>query len=135
MKSLSEKIIEFYEKLSSWEHSIVEGSGLSLPQVHTIEILGMYKNLRMKELALKMGVTTGTLTVTIDKLEKINLVKRVPNPNDRRSYVIELTKKGKEYHVQHSNYHLELTKECTRDFSKKDVEIFSKLLNEFLKNL
>ena len=70
MKTLSDLIIEFYEKLSSWEHSVVEGSGLTLPQTHTIEILGVNDGIRMKDLAAKMGVTTGTLTVMIDNLEK-----------------------------------------------------------------
>lgn len=135
MKSLSDVIIEFYEKLSSWEHSIVEGSGISLPQMHTIEILGIYQHLRMKELAEKMGITMGTLTVTIDKLEKKKLVKRVPNPNDRRSYVIELTEEGERLYKQHSNYHIELTRECTQNFSEADREKFLSLIKEFLKNM
>jgi DNA-binding MarR family transcriptional regulator len=67
-------IIEFYEKLSSWEQSVVAESGLTLPQMHTIEILGGNNLIKMKDLATKMGITTGTLTVMIDNLGKKGLV-------------------------------------------------------------
>ena len=135
MKKLSDLIIEFYEKLSSWEQSIVEGTGMTLAQTHTIEILGANDSIKMKDLALKMGVTTGTLTVMIDNLEKKELVTRAKNPEDRRSYVIVLTEKGRMLYKQHSDFHVELTRECTSDFSKEDLEKFRLLLGEFIKNI
>lgn len=131
MKTLSDVIIEFYEKLSSWEQSIVEGSGITLSQMHTIEILGENNLIKMKDLASKIGVTTGTLTVMIDNLEKKGLVSRIPNPEDRRSYVIQLSDTGKEHYKRHSNFHLELTRECLSDFSEEDVKLFEMLLSKF----
>ena len=74
VKGLAREIVEFYEKLSSWEHEIVRGSDLTPNQMHAIEIIGHEKSLRMKELAGKLGVTTGTLTVTVDRLEKKGLI-------------------------------------------------------------
>ncbi len=38
--ALSHLIVEFYERLSSWEHAVVRDKGLTLPQMHTLEILG-----------------------------------------------------------------------------------------------
>lgn len=131
MKALSDLIIEFYEKLSSWEQSIVEGSGITLPQMHTIEILGVNNGIRMKDLAAKMGKTTGTLTVMIDNLEKKGLVERVQNPDDRRSYVIRLSNDGVAHYRRHSDFHLELTRECTSGFSDQELKAFESLLREF----
>lgn len=135
MKTLSDLIIEFYEKLSSWEQSIVEGSGITLPQMHTIEILGVHNGIRMKDLAAKMGVTTGTLTVMIDNLEKKGLVQRVQNPEDRRSYVIELSDDGVAHYQRHSDFHLQLTRECTASFSDTEVKSFEALLREFISHI
>ncbi|BBO76324.1 transcriptional regulator [Desulfosarcina widdelii] len=135
MKTLSDLIIEFYEKLSSWEHSVVEGSGITLPQMHTIEILGVNDGIRMKDLAAKMGVTTGTLTVMIDNLEKKNLVERIPNPDDRRSYVIKLSPEGVDHYRRHSNFHLELTRECVSKFSDEEIQTFRSLLQEFISHI
>ena len=55
VKDLARNIMEFYEKLSSWEHEVVRGSDLTPGQMHAIEIIGHEKSLRMKELAEKMG--------------------------------------------------------------------------------
>ena len=79
-RRLNHLIIEFYEKLSSWEHAIVRGHELTLAQMHIIEILGLHQALRMKELAEKMGVTTGSLTVVVDKLVQKEIVRRIPHP-------------------------------------------------------
>ena len=135
VKELSDLIIEFYEKLSSWEQSIVEGSGITLSQMHTIEILGVNNMIKMKDLASKMGVTTGTLTVMIDNLEKKGLVQRIQNPEDRRSYVIRLTDTGKKQYRRHSNFHLELTRECTSGFSEEEIKIFRRLLERFISQI
>jgi len=85
IEKLSSILIELYEKMSSWEHAVVKESGLTPAQMHAIEILGHQESLRMKELAQKLGVTTGTLTVMIDRLEQNGLISRKPNENDRRA--------------------------------------------------
>ncbi|QUY44661.1 MarR family winged helix-turn-helix transcriptional regulator [Acaryochloris marina] len=41
-----------------------------------------------------MMVTSGTMTHRIDCLEQAELVKRIPDPNDRRGTLIQLTDKG-----------------------------------------
>jgi len=68
--------------MSSWEHAVVKESGLTPVQMHAIEILGHQESLRMKELAHKLGVTTGTLTVMIDRLELYaSLIKKTDVPS------------------------------------------------------
>ncbi|MGA7936851.1 MAG: MarR family transcriptional regulator [Kovacikia sp.] len=39
-------------------------------------------------------VSSGTMTHRIDRLEQADLVKRIPDPNDRRGTLIQLTNKG-----------------------------------------
>lgn len=58
LEHLSQLITEFYDKMSSWEQSVVKETGYSLAQVHTIEVLGVHGALRMKELSEKLGITT-----------------------------------------------------------------------------
>lgn len=120
IKDLSSTIIEFFEKLSSWEDSVVRGTGLTTAQMHTIEIVGEVKSIKMKDLAEKIGVTTGTLTVNIDRLESKNLLRRTPHQTDRRSYLIELTKEGKDFFSQHHKYHLKMTEELVSGLTEKE---------------
>lgn len=119
---LSQMIIEFYDKISSWEHEVVKKSGLSPAQMHAIEIVGHHEKLRMKELAEKMGITTGTLTVMVDRLEKNGLVARQPHPTDRRSYVIVLTDLGIDHFKEHHKMHYHLTEEITSSFNDSEID-------------
>jgi DNA-binding MarR family transcriptional regulator len=97
--------------------------------MHTVEVIGHNQNMRMKELAERLGVTTGTLTVGVDKLEKMGLVARKPHEKDRRSWLIVLTDEGKSMYEQHHKFHQEFTREISRDLTNEEV----KTLSEFLK--
>ena len=132
IRHLSELIVEFFEKLSSWEESVVRDSGLTTAQAHAVEILGHSGPVKMKELAQKIGVTTGTLTVAVDRLEKKNLMRRKPHATDRRSILIELTPQGEQVFKEHNNFHLRMTQELVADLSAEDLETFTRILKTML---
>ena len=135
VSDLSQKFMEFYDKLSSWEHSVVKDSGLSPAQMHTIEVIGHHKNLMMRELAYRLGITTGTLTVAVDRLEKLSMVKRMPHEHDRRSWLIVLTEKGKQMYEQHNKHHEEITQEIAHDLTNKEIETLYQLMDRILQRL
>jgi DNA-binding MarR family transcriptional regulator len=132
---LTQLIVEFYEKLSSWEHCVVRDKGLTLPQVHALEILGTHTALRMKELAERMGVTTGTLTVLADRLEKAGMIRRKPHEADRRSILVELTDQGHALFREHDELHTQLTRDITATLTDGErtalAEIMEKMIREF----
>ena len=132
IETLSHQLIEMYDKISSWEHSVVKDSGLSPAQMHTIEIIGHRKNLRMKELAERLGVTTGTLTVGVDKLEKLGLVERKPHDTDRRSYFVVLTDQGEKMFEEHHRFHEAFTREISTELTNEELETITKLLDKIL---
>jgi DNA-binding MarR family transcriptional regulator len=109
--------------MSSWEQSVVKETGYSLAQVHTIEVLGVHGALRMKELAEKLGITTGTLTVQIEKLVAANLIERQAHPDDRRAIVVTLTQEGQAIHRQHNQLHLDLVKDLTRNIDSEQESV------------
>lgn len=117
---INHAIIEFFEKLSSWEHDIVREKGMTLPQMHTLEVLGIHGAMRMKELAAAMGITTGTLTVQVDRLEAKGFLRRIPHETDRRSINVELTETGRELFREHDRLHLRLTEELVSACPKED---------------
>jgi DNA-binding MarR family transcriptional regulator len=129
-KKLTQNLLEFYEKMASWEHSVVKDSDISHTQMHAIEIIGHHKSLKMNELAKIMGVTTGTITVMIDRLEQNKLVKRKPHKTDRRAYLLVLTEKGLKYYKEHLNLHLKLTQEIIVSLDEKDITNFNSILEK-----
>lgn len=135
IKHLSKIIVEFYEKLSSWEESVVRDSGLTTAQAHTIEIVGHEGSIQMKDLAEKIGVTTGTLTVAIDRLEKKGLLLRKSHATDRRSYLIELTKTGDAYFKRHHNFHIKMTEEIISGLTRTEQTAFVTIIEKILKRI
>ena len=133
VKDLARYIVEFYEKLSSWEHEVVRGSDLTPGQMHAIEIIGHARSLRMKELAEKLGVTTGTLTVNVDKLERKGLILRKPHETDRRSYRILLTDAGEEHFARHHEFHFKLTEEIATALTPDELKTFEQVLEKVLR--
>jgi DNA-binding MarR family transcriptional regulator len=132
---ISYHIIEFYNKISSWEQDVAKDSGLSTPQMHTVEIVGRNVSLRMKELATKMGITTGSLTVMIDRLAEQGFVRRTPHETDRRSWLIELTDKGQLIFARHHQHHLQLTEEITAVLSAEEQRLFAGLLKKIVSQM
>ena len=125
---LTRLLVEFYERFSSWEQGVVRETGLTLPQMHTLEILGSAGQLRMKELAEKMGITTGALTVMADRLVRAGLVVREPNENDRRSIMVRLTPEGERHFREHHKLHTELTCELLSGLEPDEAEALLRII-------
>lgn len=132
---ISHQLIELYDKISSWEHSVIRGTGLTPAQMHAVEILGHHPDLRMKELAARLGITTGTLTVTVDNLEQKGLVSRTPHEHDRRSWRIVLTADGEEMFKMHDRFHLEFTRDICQEFAPEELSSLSDHLDRFLAHM
>lgn len=131
-EQLTNLLTEFFERFSSWEQGVVKGKGLTLPQMHTIEILGVHGKMRMKELASRMGVTTGTLTVLADRLQKKKLIERIPHETDRRSILVGLTPEGEEHFAEHHELHLRLTEELASVLSEEEALQLESFLERML---
>lgn len=95
---------------------------------------GQYQ-LSPTELFHTLMVSSGTMTNRIDHLEQADLVKRIPDPNDRRGTLIQLTSKGfntiekaVEAHVANGHRLLIVLDESEREFL---AQLLSKLLISF----
>ena len=130
LENLNQLLTEFYDKMASWEQSVVKETGYSLAQTHTIEVLGNHGPLRMKELAQKLAITTGTLTVQIDKLVQAQLIERCAHPDDRRSIVVALTEAGQKIHCQHHQLHLDLVTDLSRNIDPEHQQILQSCLEK-----
>ncbi len=121
---LNNGLVEFFDRFSSWESSIIEAGNLKISDAHAIEILGHYGKMNMKELAGKLGITTGTTTITVDRLEKGGYARRIRAENDRRSYIIELTETGMVAFEEHHRHHLNLAIEIASILGKEETLTF-----------
>ncbi len=133
LTELNNLLTEFYDKMSSWEMSVVKETGYSLAQIHTLEVLGSHGAMRMKELANRLGITTGTLTVQVEKLVQAGLIERQSIEGDRRSVSVTLTEQGQVVFEEHNALHLTLTDELTRSLSQEQQQELTKMLSQMNK--
>ncbi|MBY7825321.1 MarR family transcriptional regulator [Vibrio fluvialis] len=133
LTELNNLITEFYDKMSSWELSVVKETGYSLAQIHTLEVLGSHGAMRMKELANRLSITTGTLTVQVEKLVQAGLIERQSLEGDRRSIVVDLTEQGQSVYREHNALHITLTQDLTRHFTEQQHQALVQMLTQMNK--
>jgi len=64
--------------------------GLGLTDMQMIHILALHGASTPTHLAALTGLSSGGVTVALDRLEKAGYVRRKPNPDDRRSLLVTL---------------------------------------------
>ncbi|EKO3425458.1 MarR family transcriptional regulator [Vibrio fluvialis] len=133
LTELNNLITEFYDKMSSWELSVVKETGYSLAQIHTLEVLGSHGAMRMKELANRLSITTGTLTVQVEKLVQAGLIERQSLEGDRRSIVVDLTDQGQSVYREHNALHIALAQDLTRHFTEQQHQALVQMLTQMNK--
>lgn len=127
---LNRVLTTFYEKFSDWEDCVAQQVGLTPRQAHAVAELGEVGPVRMKPLADRLGVTTGTLTILADRLENLGLIQRVPDPADRRATTIALTAEGQEVFRQHHDHHEALSREFLAALDGDEAAILVRLLTK-----
>jgi MarR family transcriptional regulator, organic hydroperoxide resistance regulator len=72
-------------------------SEFDLPLTHfePMSVIDTMPGCRVYDIATELGITTGGTSKLIDRIEANGYCRRLPNPADRRSSLLELTEEGK----------------------------------------
>jgi DNA-binding MarR family transcriptional regulator len=84
------------------------------------------------ELARIAELTAGTMTTRLDHLERDGLVRRVRDPDDRRSVIVELTDQGRKKHGQAMGVQAEKEKLLAAALSAREMEQLNSLLRRVM---
>ncbi|OJF92505.1 MarR family winged helix-turn-helix transcriptional regulator [Alkalibacterium sp. 20] len=109
---------------------------VSIKEMHTIDAIGMYVEHTTSEVARKLGITVGTLTVSVNNLVRKGYVNRVRSEIDRRVVTLALTKKGRLLYRLHDKFHRDMVNETINEMDDKESEVLMhglKNLHGFLK--
>ncbi|WP_035848680.1 MarR family winged helix-turn-helix transcriptional regulator [Cryptosporangium arvum] len=69
-------------------------SGLTASDQRALDLIERFGPLTAGELAERSGLAPASVTGLLARLERRGLARRVPNPNDRRSVLVELVYEG-----------------------------------------
>ncbi len=106
-QELLEVIIRSYNEyahLHSRQLSYGTNKTFSLSQIQVIETVLRGKENNMKALATDLGITKGSLTKTIKKLESQGLVKRYKLPENKKEVYVEVTSQGEDLYGQYVGF-------------------------------
>jgi DNA-binding MarR family transcriptional regulator len=87
------------------------------------------------ELARRAELTTGSMTARLDHLEREGLVRRLRDPDDRRSVFVELTDKGRKKHEQAMGIQAEKETLLAEALSEREKEQLNALLRRVMVTL
>lgn len=80
----------------NFRHRAAEEARVGKTELRALGRIYVAGSLSPKQLAEALDLTTGTVTALLDRLERAELVTRIPHPQDRRMLRIELTPEGRE---------------------------------------
>ncbi|MGP6139685.1 MULTISPECIES: MarR family winged helix-turn-helix transcriptional regulator [unclassified Jeotgalibaca] len=101
-------------------------SDISISEMHTIEAIGLYAEHTSSEVAKKLNITAGTLSVAIRTLVNKGYVVRLRREDDRRVIRLGLSKKGKLVYRLHDKFHREMVKRTIVGMEDEEVEVLLK---------
>ncbi|WP_373230062.1 MarR family winged helix-turn-helix transcriptional regulator [Cohnella sp.] len=105
--------------------------GMSATEFMIIELLYHKGTFPLQQIGDKVLITSGSITYNIDKLEKKELIIRVPCPDDRRVTYAEITSQGKEWFGSIFTSHSEAIDATmhglTMEEKKNAIELLKKL--------
>jgi DNA-binding MarR family transcriptional regulator len=107
-------------------------SGPSFAVLVTLARLEEAAGLSQRRLADELGLTSGTVSVRIDRLVEEGLVARAPDPQDKRNTRITLTEGGRELFERVAPAHLANERRLLAGLTDPEIESLGSLLRRLL---
>ena len=84
------------------------GVKLTMTEVHVLEAIELSENKTMTEVANRLNITLWTLTTSINRLVRKNMVIKTRNKTDKRVYNLSLTNEALDVLKVHDQFHDEM---------------------------
>ncbi len=110
--------------------AVADRLNLNITDYKCMDFIVRFGPMTAGKLAELSGLTTGAITGAIDRLEKAGHARRVDNPKDRRSVIVELTwdeKNRRPYEETFLPLEREM-KKMTASYTNKELALFTELV-------
>ena len=106
------------------KHPVDMGYGdvLSASEIHLIDIAGRFPQVKLSEIAIRLGITKGAVTQMVQKLEEKGYVKRVRSTENKKTVYLDLTSKGMQAFRWHTDLHSRLQADFLKEISDMPEE-------------
>ncbi|MEV6501443.1 MarR family winged helix-turn-helix transcriptional regulator [Streptomyces prunicolor] len=81
----------YQSAVDDFDRELARLMGVNETDLRCLEILFAVEETTPRELSRQLGLTTGSVTTMLDRLEKLAYLTRTPHPDDRRKTLIRVT--------------------------------------------
>lgn len=123
------------------EESSLKGSrfkDISIKEMHTIDVVGKNPNATPSSVAKELMVTLGTVTTSLNNLERKGYIERTRSEVDRRVVHLNLTKNGRLIYRLHRRFHKRMVERIIEGMDAEEMKVMGKGLTNlyhFLEDL
>lgn len=135
MKQTLSLISKIHEKGNKFIIQELNSNGITdLAPSHgdILAMLYLHKKLTMKEIAEKIHRTKPTVTILVNKLEKLGFVKREKSSEDSRITYIMLTSKSEDFKPIFEKISKDLNKMLFENLTNKEIQFLDELLEKMI---
>lgn len=121
---LNDYLVDIFNRVLIIEENSLRTSQfreVSLKEMHTIDIIGNIENVTPSDIARELMLTLGTVTTSLNKLEKKGYIERTRSKTDRRVVYISLTKKGRLLFRLHKRFHKQMVTQIIDEMDSNEV--------------
>jgi MarR family transcriptional regulator for hemolysin len=122
-------------KAHSAQAFLKAGIDVTVDQWVLLKLIEQNPGISQTELATMATKDTASITRMLDIVEKKGYVERQSVPNDRRKYLLVLTKVGNALIAKHSDLVLSLRQTGVKGVSEEELAILKRLLRQIQANL
>lgn len=136
---INELLVEIFNRILTIEGEALkkEGIKLSMSEVHVLEAIDNLAEPSMSNISQKLGITAGSLSVSINTLFQKGFVRRYHDQEDRRKVLIALEQKASEVLSVHEVFHKQMIEAIFQDLRIEEDEVLVQSLRkvaEYFKN-
>ena len=111
---------------------------VSIKEMHTIDVIGTTPNATPSDISRELMVTLGTVTTSLNNLERKGYIERRRSEVDRRVVHLNLTKNGRLLYRLHKRFHNRMVMQVVDGMSPEERQVMQKGLQNlysFLEDL
>lgn len=127
-KAIGSASVRLSKKLTRIINIYLKPYNITTEQWSVLRTLSESDEISQKELSQKSDKDQATLTKILDLLVKEELVERLPNPADRRSFLIKITSKGGKIVHEVTPYLEKIFLKITREISEVKLVMYRDVL-------
>src|ERR671921_550113 len=129
-QNLADLVREYTSAVLRHAAATAKRMSLEASELAALEHLQATGPMTQKRLGERLSISPGAVTAMIDRLESRGHVERTPNPEDRRSALVLITKAGLEESLRHLWPYIEDMKGLEEGFSEEERAVVARFLRD-----